>query len=113
MPELPPSTEPDVANASFIRRVRIAAYVGLLVWVIAMIALFSGWFDPQVHSRWKLRVQTALLFSIPLLFVMLPALVLSYQGGMRTAKIAVGLLVLALVVFVALLAEPFVRPLLT
>jgi len=111
MPEHPPATERDVANALFIRRVRIAAYISLLVWVLAMVALFTGWFDPRVDSRWKLPVQTALLFSTPLLFVVLPALVLSYQGGLRTAKIAVALLIIALIVFVALIAQPLVGPL--
>src|SRR5262245_31133698 len=111
MPEHPPATERDVANALFIRRVRIAAYIGLLVWVLTVVALFSGWFDPRWDFRWKLPVQTALIFATPLLFVVLPALVLSYQGGLRTAKIAVALLILALIAFVAIFALPLVGPL--
>ena len=108
MLEHPPATERDIANGSFIRRVRIAAYIGLLVWGLAVVTLFTGWFDPRWDSRWKLPVQTALIFATPLLFVVLPALVLSYQGGLRTAKIAAALLILALIAFVALLAQPLV-----
>jgi hypothetical protein len=113
MPEHPPAAERDVTSTSFVRRVRIAAVIGVLVWVLTLVAVLSGWFDPRWDSRWKEPVQTALIFVSPLfLFLVMPAVVLSFSGGLRSAKTAVWLLILALIAFVAMLAEPLVKPLL-
>ena len=114
MPEHQTATEHDVANASFIRHVRIVAVTGALVGAVGVIALLSGWFDPRVDSRWKLPVQTFLIFASPVfLFLLMPAAAYSIWGGLRGAKVAVWFLILALIALVVILAAPLVRPLFT
>jgi hypothetical protein len=77
MPEHPPAAERDVANTSFVRHMRIAAVIGVVVWVLTVVAVLSGWLDPPWDSRWKQPVQTALIFASPLfLFLVMPAVVL-------------------------------------
>ena len=107
-----PSTERDVAKAPLVRRVRIAALMGTGVWVFTVLAVLSGWFDPTFDARWKQPVQTALILATPLFIVLVfPALVLSFLGGPRGARIAVWLLLVAVITFVAMLAGPIVMAL--
>lgn len=106
MPEQAPATERDLANAAFIRNVRIAAVISGVAGGLMVFALLGGWFDPRVDSRWKQPVQNVLILASPLvLFLVMPAVIYSFWGGgLRGAKIAVWLLILALVAFAALLA---------
>ena len=109
MPDHQPPIGHDV-DAPYAWRVRIAAYIGTVIWLLTVVGVFSGWFD----TRWDARVMPELLaplaFATPLFIALvLPALVLTFHG-LRGAKIAVWLLFVALVAFVAMLAAPFVMP---
>jgi UDP-N-acetylmuramyl pentapeptide phosphotransferase/UDP-N-acetylglucosamine-1-phosphate transferase len=109
MPDHQPPTGHDV-DAPYARRVRIAAYIGTVVWLLTVVGVFSGWFDTRWDAREMPKLLTPLAFATPLFIVLvLPAPVLSFHG-LRGAKIAVWLLFVALVAFVAMLAAPFVMP---
>jgi predicted ferric reductase len=113
MAENQPSIGRDQAMEAFIGRVRTAALLGTVIWLFTMLAVVLDWFDTRWDDhRGMHRLLSPLILATPLfLALVLPALVLSFRVGVRRAKIATGLLVAALIVFVAMLIAPFAMPL--
>ena len=109
MPDHQPPSGHDV-DAPYVGRVRIAALIGTVIWLLTVLAVFSGWFDTRWDARLMPKLLSPLAFATPLFVVLvLPALVLTFRGP-GGAKIAVWLLLVALVTFVAMLAAPFIMP---
>jgi len=104
---LSPGHDNDV---KYVRRVRSGAGMGTAIWLLTVVAVFSGWFDTGWNAHFLPKLLSPMVFATALFIVLvLPAVVLSFYG-LRGAKIAVWLLLIALVTFVAMVAAAFLMP---